>query len=97
MKAQRWAGVASALLAAAVPVAAQAQESPLAGSWRLTGYQVESKDTGKMIPAMGEHPSGRVIFTEDHRVAFVLTGEGRKSGDSDAAKAALLAPPGCGW
>ncbi|KAF1030265.1 MAG: hypothetical protein GAK37_01428 [Pseudomonas sp.] len=68
----------------------QAATSPLIGSWRLVGYQVESKDTLKKIPAMGEHPTGRVIFTADHRVAFVLTGEGRKAGSSDAEKSALM-------
>lgn len=69
---------------------AQAASSPLVGAWKLTAYQVESQDTRKMIPAMGEHPTGRVIFTEDHRVAFVLTAEGRKPGSTDADKASLL-------
>lgn len=39
---------------------------------------------------MGEYPSGRVIFTADHRVSFVLTGDNRTSGKTDAEKAALL-------
>ncbi|WP_434212061.1 lipocalin-like domain-containing protein [[Pseudomonas] boreopolis] len=79
------------LLGAALAATAQAKDdAPLAGSWRLVSYQVESKDTGKKIPAMGDHPTGRVIFTEDHRVAFVLTGEGRKNGTTDAERAALL-------
>ncbi|WP_078741175.1 lipocalin-like domain-containing protein [Pseudomonas fluorescens] len=67
-----------------------ASESPLVGAWRLVGYQVESQDTHQKIPAMGDRPTGRVIFTADHRVAFVLTGEGRQVGTSDAEKSALL-------
>jgi hypothetical protein len=90
MKKSSKAAIAALAMATAVSGAAQAEGSPLTGSWRLTSYQVESKDTLKKIPAMGEHPSGRVIFTADHRVAFVLTGEGRKSGTTDAEKAALL-------
>ena len=67
-----------------------ANESPLVGAWRLVGYQVESQATLERIPAMGSHPSGRVIFTADHRVAFVLTGEGRKARSTDAEKSVLL-------
>ncbi|MBX7275578.1 lipocalin-like domain-containing protein [Pseudomonas sp. ERGC3:05] len=70
--------------------AAAANESPLVGAWKLVGYQVESQDTREKIPAMGSRPSGRVIFTADHRVAFVLTGEGRKAGSTDAEKSVLL-------
>jgi len=80
----------SIILAATAFASARAQETSLTGSWKLIGYQVEAKDTGKKIPAMGDHPTGRVIFTADHRVAFVLTGEGRKSGKTDAEKAELL-------
>ncbi|TNL04618.1 hypothetical protein CYD30_23450 [Kosakonia cowanii] len=71
-------------------VSAATETSSLVGSWRLISYQVESQSTGKKIPAMGEHPSGRVIFTADHRVSFVLTGDGRRAGKTDAEKAALL-------
>lgn len=74
----------------AVSGVARASESPLTGAWRLVGYQVQSQDSLKEVPAMGEHPTGRVIFTEDHRVAFVLTGEGRTAGKTDAEKSALL-------
>ncbi len=69
---------------------AKADDTSLTGSWKLVSYEVESQATGKKIPAMGDHPTGRVIFTADHRVSFVLTGEGRKAGSTDADKAALL-------
>lgn len=82
---------ASTLLALALATdVVAAEHSPLVGSWKLISYQVESKDTGKMIPAMGEYPSGRVIFSADHRVSFVLAGDNRTSGKTDAEKAALL-------
>ncbi|QCI98247.1 lipocalin-like domain-containing protein [Agrobacterium larrymoorei] len=86
----RFLTVAALFLAASATGRAQAEDASLTGSWRLVSYEVESQDTGKKIPAMGDHPTGRVIFTDDHRVAFVLTGEGRKSGAGDADKAALL-------
>lgn len=90
MKQSPKAALAVLWIAATSAAAVHAEDSPLAGAWRLTSYQVESKDTGKKIPAMGEHPTGRVIFTQDHRVNFVLTGEGRKPGSTDGEKAALL-------
>lgn len=82
--------IAAVFAVAAASSSAHAEENPLKGAWKLVGYKVVSQDTGKSIPAMGERPTGRVIFTEDHRVAFVLTGDGRKAGKSDAGKAALL-------
>ncbi|MFT4189933.1 MAG: lipocalin-like domain-containing protein [Comamonas sp.] len=84
------AAAATLLTATATCSAVAAENVSLTGSWRLVSYQVESQETGKKIPAMGDHPSGRVIFTADHRVAFVLTGDGRKAGKTDAEKAALL-------
>jgi hypothetical protein len=84
------ATLAAVFAVAAVSSTAQAAENPLQGAWKLVGYKVVSQDTGKSIPAMGEHPTGRVIFTENHRVSFVLTGDGRTAGKSEAEKAALL-------
>ncbi|SDB88532.1 lipocalin-like domain-containing protein [Acinetobacter boissieri] len=61
------------------------------GSWVLQSYKVEDQATHKFIPAMGEHPTGRVIFTADHRINFVLTGDNRNTNaKTDAEKAALL-------
>ncbi len=89
MKIKIWTMTVMALLA--MPMGpAHAEDTSLTGSWKLVSYEVESQSTGKKIPAMGDRPSGRVIFTEDHRVSFVLTGEGRKAGGTDADKAALL-------
>lgn len=61
------------------------------GAWVLESYKVEDQATHQFIPAMGEHPTGRVIFTSDHRINFVLTGDNRnKNATTDAEKAALL-------
>jgi len=63
---------------------------PLVGTWALTGYKVETKDTHKTILAMGEHPTGRVIFSQNHHDSFIAAADGRKAGSSDAEKAKLL-------
>ena len=60
------------------------------GSWKLISYEVEAQSTGQRGPIMGAEPAGFVTFTADGRVAFVLTGEGRKAGKGDAEKALLL-------
>ena len=60
------------------------------GSWKLLSYEVEAQSSGQRGPIMGARPSGFVTFTADGRVAFVLTGEGRKAGKGDAEKALLL-------
>src|SRR5471030_320421 len=90
MKSWSMAAVAALISIACASGAARAEHSTLSGSWHLVSYEVESQDTGGKIAAMGEHPSGRVIFAAYHRVAFVLTGDGRKAGRTDAEKAALL-------
>lgn len=49
----------------------------LIGTWDLLSYQVEEKETGAFVDAMGPSPRGRVIFTEDGWVAFNLEGSDR--------------------
>ncbi|MBF7687134.1 lipocalin-like domain-containing protein [Acinetobacter sp. EC24] len=73
-------------------VAAESTTPPsIEGSWVLVSYKVEDQATNTFIPAMGEHPTGRVIFTADHRINFVLTGDNRNTNaKTDAEKAALL-------
>ena len=39
---------------------------------------------------MGKNPTGYAVFTNDSRVFFVLTGEGRKPGKTAEENAALL-------
>lgn len=62
----------------------------LVGVWALISYDVELKNTGALIPAMGPNPRGRVIFTEDGWVAFNLEGSDRQSAKTDEDRAELL-------
>lgn len=73
------------------PNLAQAAESDqVVGTWKLVSYVVEVKATGEKMMVMGDNPSGYVMFNPEGRVFFVLTGDGRKPGKTDAEKAALL-------
>ena len=60
------------------------------GTWKLLAYEVEAQSNGERGPIMGAKPTGFVTFTPEGRVAFVLTGEARKAGKTDAEKAELL-------
>jgi hypothetical protein len=59
------------------------------GVWKLVSLEVESQATGQKEHLMGQHPTGYVIFTPE-RAMFLLTGEGRKPGKTDRARAELL-------
>ncbi|GBQ26362.1 lipocalin-like domain-containing protein [Gluconacetobacter sacchari] len=62
----------------------------LIGTWELVSYQVEDKQTGEMIEAMGDCPRGRVIFTPDGWVAFNLEGSDRQPATTDWDRAQLM-------
>lgn len=83
------AAVAAAAAAFGAPAMA-AGDSDILGTWRLVSYVVEVQQTGEIMPVMGAHPSGGVVFTPNGRVFFMLTADGRKPGKTDAEKAALL-------
>jgi hypothetical protein len=68
----------------------EALKRALIGTWELTSYQVEDKETGAFVDAMGHTPRGRVIFTEDDWVAFNLEGSGREPATCDEERARLL-------
>ena len=71
----------------AAPNLAQAAESDqVVGTWKLVSYVVEVKSTGEKMMVMGDNPSGYVMFNPEGRVFFVLTGDGRKPGKTDADK-----------
>lgn len=65
-------------------------KAALIGTWELVSYVVEEKETRTQIPAMGQSPRGRVIFTADDWVAFNLEGEGRAPAQTKQEKAELL-------
>ncbi|MBL0087772.1 MAG: lipocalin-like domain-containing protein [Ideonella sp.] len=61
-----------------------------AGIWKLVSYEVERQANGQKEPVMGNSPTGYVTFTQEGRVFFVLTGEGRKAAKTDQERAELL-------
>jgi hypothetical protein len=69
---------------------APASSAALVGTWRLLSYEVEVRASGARFPAMGARPTGYTIFSPEGRVWFMLTGDGRRDGESDAERAALL-------
>ncbi|MFG6447606.1 lipocalin-like domain-containing protein [Roseateles sp. BYS180W] len=81
-----------ALVGSALALGAYAQDqaSKVQGLWKLVSYQVETKATGELDDVMGKKPTGYVNFGKDGRVFFILTGEGRTPGKSDAENAKLL-------
>jgi len=66
------------------------EASNIEGIWKLVSYQVEVQATGEIGPAMGQNPTGYVLFTPEKRVMFVLTGEGRKPAKTPEGRAKLL-------
>lgn len=84
-------GAGVVLTACLVPGLARAgNEAGVVGLWKLVSYEVEARADGSKVPAMGERPTGYVIFTPEKRVFFILTGEDRKPAETDAQRAALL-------
>ena len=80
-----------ALAAGLMPGLARADdEARVVGLWKLVSYEVEARADGTKLPAMGDRPTGYVLFTPEKRVFFILTGEGRKPAETDAQRAALL-------
>ena len=66
------------LFVIAVPPGFADDRGRVVGIWKLVTYELEDQATGHKEPAMGQHPTGYAIFTAEGRVAFVLTGQGRK-------------------
>ena len=83
-------------LAAAVLVLSLVQpvladdSSKLPGLWRLVSYVIEVQATGEILPAMGKNPTGYVLFTQEGRAFFILTGDGRKPAKTVQERAELL-------
>ena len=70
---------------------AQAITSPsVHGAWQLLSYDVEQQSNGDTFAPMGEHPRGYVIFTQEGRLSFMLSAEGRQPGSNAEERSALL-------
>jgi hypothetical protein len=85
----KWLIALAWLLIAAHPGFA-ADGAAVVGIWKLVSYDIEIQATGQKEPAMGQNPTGYVVFTPEGRVFFVLTGEGRKTAKSVQDRADLL-------
>lgn len=72
------------------PLTGAALKAALVGTWELISYKVEEEESGALIDAMGDHPRGRVIFTQDDWVAFNLEGTGRTPAKTDDDRARLM-------
>lgn len=82
--------VVAAFLAGCATPAATDSGGALVGTWKLMSFEMELQATGERIQPMGKVPTGYLNFTTDGRMAVVITGEGRKSGTSEAERAALF-------
>ncbi len=82
--------VVAALLGGCATPAATGSAGALVGTWKLMSFDMELQATGERIQPMGKVPTGYLNFTTDGRMAVVITGEGRKSGTSEADRAGLF-------
>jgi Lipocalin-like domain len=85
----KWFAVLVLCLTLVQPGFADDSSKPL-GVWKLISYVIEVQATGEILPAMGAHPTGYVIFTPEGRVWFVLTAEGRKPAKTEKERAELM-------
>ncbi len=86
----RYLLLASASLFLAQPSFADAPATGIQGTWKAVSMETEVQSTGEKMYPMGKIPTGYAVFTNDSRVFFVLTGEGRKPGKTAEENAALL-------
>src|SRR5579859_1109298 len=75
------------LLAITSPAFA-AENDGLIGNWKLVSWQV-IVDNEPPQDVFGSHPKGYLVLTREGRSIVVTTAEGRKSGTSEAERAAL--------
>jgi Lipocalin-like domain len=61
----------------------------LTGSWKLSSWTIQIIG-GEASEPFGPNPKGRVVFTSDGYVAFVIVAANRKPAANDAESAALL-------
>jgi hypothetical protein len=81
---------AAILIVALAQLALSCKSSKLSGLWRLVSYVIEIQSTGEIVPAMGKNPTGYVLFTQEGRAFFILTGDGRNPAKTDQERAELL-------
>ena len=72
------------------PALSSGSEAQLLGIWQVEAYYTELKGTGEKKMALGEHPSGYLIFTPEKRMMAVLTGAGRTPPKTDEDRVAAF-------
>jgi hypothetical protein len=64
--------------------------APLIGSWRLISTIATFVDTGERVETFGPDPEGRMVFTADGRIMFLIMKSNRRSPTNDEERAALF-------
>jgi hypothetical protein len=77
------------LLIALMFVAGPAYGNDLAGNWKLVSFQTIYDNDPTPKDMYGASPKGYLSMSKDGRMIALITGEGRKPGNSDAERAAL--------
>jgi hypothetical protein len=70
--------------------AASDERAKLVGTWKLTSIVTEFQASGEKRPLLGNNPRGYAVFTPEGRLMVVITGDGRKPGQTSDERAALL-------
>jgi Lipocalin-like domain len=63
---------------------------PLVGSWRLLSTVATFIDTGERVETFGPNPDGRMVFTPDGRIMFLIMRSDRQSPTTDSERASLF-------
>ena len=73
------------------PGAARADDAQrIVGVWKLVSVVYEDQQTKERSPVYGEHPKGWQIATAKGRWLALMTGDGRKTPETDADRANAL-------
>jgi hypothetical protein len=67
-----------------------ADSNKIIGTWKLVSYETEVQADGKKEPAMGQNPTGYVVFNAEGRVFLLVTGDARKPAKTAQERAELF-------
>jgi hypothetical protein len=62
----------------------------LVGSWRLLSTVATFADTGERVETFGSKPVGRMVFTADGRIMFLIMRSDRQAPTTDSEQASLF-------
>jgi hypothetical protein len=66
------------LLMLAQPVAAEDLASQLVGVWKLTASSMKDVATGKVVPNLGEKPTGHLMYSKGGHLVWIVVADNRK-------------------